>query len=67
MTAVATRIAKRIGDNQKLRTPPFMGKIKCQKCAATLGKVDRRKQPHRLTVYVNDKTNKQEIRCSKHL
>lgn len=50
-----------------LRTPPFTGKLKCQKCTAVNGAKRRGGGVHRIIVYVNAKTNQQEVRCTKHL
>lgn len=50
-----------------LRTPPFKGKLKCQKCSAIHGAKKRGGGVHRIIVYVNAATNQQEIRCHKHL
>jgi len=50
-----------------LRTQPFMGPLKCQKCTAVHGKPKRGGGKHAIYVYVSGKTNKQEVRCIKHL
>ena len=67
MTLVDERVAKRQKENKRLRTEPFKGPLKCQKCSAVNGRKKRGGGIHRVLVYVNGKTNKQEIRCTKHL
>ena len=67
MTAADKRVAKRARENKNLRTPPYMGKLKCQKCSAVHGAPKRGGGKHVIYVYVRDETNKQEVRCIKHL
>jgi hypothetical protein len=66
-TAADKRIAARVKANKNLRLPPFTGKLKCQKCSAVHGKPKRGGGTHVIYVYVNGKTNQQEVRCFKHL
>lgn len=67
MTEVDDRVAEKQRKNKFLRTPPFTGPLKCQNCTAVHGKKKRGGGKHVIYVYVSAKTNKQQVRCIKHL
>jgi hypothetical protein len=67
MTAVSDRVVERQRKSKHLRTEPFKGPFKCQQCSAVNGKKKRGGGFHKIYVYVNGKTNKQQVRCIKHL